>query len=890
MATTHEPPRAPHEHWVQFYETSSFLTEKVVDFLREGLRHGEAGIVIATEPHRIEFTAALRARGFDVDQAIAREEFAICDAATTLESFMVGGSPDRARFMRSVGAKVDVLSRGGTRRVRAYGEMVDVLWRAGQREAALQLEELWNELRAGHEFKLLCAYEIDSFYEQNGVPNICATHSHVLMPETRNADSTPSLPSDNLHALISEIARRTEVEAALRSSVAELRASEQQARAAQEDLEDFVGNAAVAIHRVDQHGIIRYVNRAETRLYGCSAADMVGHHVSEFHVDAATIDDILACLTRHETIHDREARVRTKDGRIRYVQITSNVQTRDGEFVSTRCFTRDVTAARQAAVLHKITAALSRALTSEEVAQTVLHEMRNLVGARADAIVLLNDHGTSIDRFIPDGHDRRETASTMSLSAELPICEAARTSQVVWVVGGAALDARYPHLRSIRETEGIETWGAVPIAFEGRRLGAIGFRAGNVCPLLPDEQSMLVAVGRQCGLAVERARLHDAAQAAREEAERASRAKDEFLAMLGHELRNPLSPILTAVQLMRLRGLEASAREQNIIERQVNHLIHIVDDLLDISRIAQGKVELDKRPVRLAQVVAKAVEIITPQCEARGHQLAVDVTKNEVWIEADETRLCQVITNLLTNAVRYTNPGGHLELRVTCDAKEARISVKDDGNGIAPELLPRIFDLFVQGPRTLDRSQGGLGVGLSLVRNIVTMHGGTVSASSAGPGTGAEFVVGLPVIDLRNAASLPDGERNIRQRVEVTSRKIMVVDDNEDAAELLGEMLRSVGHHVLIANDGRHALDLIKHFSPDVAILDIGLPDMDGYELAKSLRSSLGAHLRLMALTGYGQMNDVVRARASGFDHHFTKPVGLGKVLAAIEVERTSAD
>jgi PAS domain S-box-containing protein len=887
MASTVELPRELHDHWVQFYETEAFLTEKVTAFLLDGLRGGEAAIIIATESHRAAFLEALGRSGVDAEAALAREDLMILDAVATLDTFMVGGTPDPIRFEQNVGRKLDVLSRSGTRKVRAYGEMVDALWRTGQRDAAILLEELWNDLRRRRQFTLLCAYVIDSFHKHDGIHSICSTHSHVLLPESHGGTDPASLSSANLHSLISEIARRTEVEAALRGSVSELRRSEQNANRAKEDLEDFVNNAAVAIHRVDGDGIIRYVNRAETELLGYSAEEMVGHHISEFHVDHDTLGDILACLKRGETIRDRDACLRAKDGALRYVQITSNSQLREGEFVSTRCFTRDVTASRQTVVLHEITAALSRALTAEEVARAVIHESRKLIGAPAGSVILLDDAGAAIERVIVDGDARKETAAgleAMPLSAGLPVCEAARTNKLVWVVGAKAL-ASYPDLNAIRMAENVQTWGAVPIVFEGRTLGAIDFRCSYERPLLPDEESMLVAVGRQCGLAVERARLHDAAEVAREQAESASRAKDEFLAMLGHELRNPLSPILTAVQLMRLRGDDATTREQNIIERHVNHLIHIVDDLLDISRITQGKVEVDKRPVRLAHVITKAVEIVAPQCEERRHELSVDVASESIWVEADETRLCQVITNLLTNAVKYTNPGGHLQLRVAHDDEQVRISVKDDGNGIAPELLPRVFDLFVQGKRTSERSHGGLGIGLSLVRNLVAMHGGSVSASSAGAGRGSEFVVQLPIIDLRRALAQVDGERNIRQRVEVTARKIMVVDDNQDAAELLGEMLRSVGHDVLVANDGHHALDLIKHFRPEVAILDIGLPDMDGYELAGSLRSHLGQGVRLMAVTGYGQRNDLVRAQVAGFDHHFTKPVGLSKILAAIEVD-----
>ncbi len=891
MHSARELPPEPHEHWVQFYETDSFLAETVTEFLLEGLRADEAAIIVATDVHRRAFVDLLRAKGLDVDGYVGREQLVMLDAATTLDAFMVAGSPDWKRFELAVGQQVAALARGGTRNVRAYGEMVDILWRNGQSVAAIRLEEMWNDLRARHTFKLLCAYVIDSFYKQDGLPGVCATHSHVMLPEARTANDAPSLPAANLHALIAEISRRTECESALRNSLRELRASEEQTKRAKDDLEDFLENAAVPIHRVDRDGTILYVNRAETELLGYRAEELIGRNIADVHCDRDAVDDILARLRRGETVRDVEARLRAKDGSVRYVEITSNSQTRDGDFVSSRCFTRDVTSMRQTAVLHKITAALSRALTAEQVARSVIAESRSLIGAPAGVVVLLNDDGTAIERFIIDGDVHRDTAeaiTAMPLTADFPICEAARTSKLVWIVGADKLEARYPHLSAIRASANVHTWGAVPIIFEGRTLGAIGFRCSYERPLQPEEEAMLVAVGKQCGLAVDRARLHDAAEAARQQAERASRAKDEFLAMLGHELRNPLSPILTAVQLMRLRGDDATAREQNIIERQINHLIHIVDDLLDISRITQGKVQLDTRPVKLAAIVSKAVEIVAPSCEERRHQLTVNLPSEDLWVEADETRLCQVITNLLMNSVKYTSSGGQLELGTARDGESVKISVKDNGHGIAPDLLPRIFDLFVQGDRTGDRSRGGLGIGLALVRGLVTMHGGTVSVSSPGLGRGSEFVVRLPLIDVRKVTPQTEADRKIRHRVEVTPRRILIVDDNQDAAELLGEMLRSIGHEVVIAHDGWHAIDLLKHFTPEVAILDIGLPDTDGYQLARSLRTRLGTSVRIMAVTGYGQQKDVVRAQLAGFDNHFTKPVGLGKIIAAIEVSNSS--
>ena len=538
--------------------------------------------------------------------------------------------------------------------------------------------------------------------------------------------------------------------------------------------------------------------------------------------------------------------------------------------------------------LQKLTLELSRALGAEDAARVVTREIRALLGMDASGVVVLDVSGTRIDGlFIDDDRGPPATAlvGELDLTTPAPLCDAARTGEVVWVAGADRIAERYPNLVAMRDALGAVTWGALPIFFEGRTLGAIGVRSSTARDLTSDERELLLVVGRQCGQALERARLHDATEAVRAEAEQANRAKDDFLAMLGHELRNPLAPILTAVQLMRIRGDDASAREQDVIERQVHHVIHLVDDLLDISRITYGKVELDRRPHRLAALVAKAVEVVTPLIEEREHRLSVTIPPDDVWLEVDDVRICQVITNLLTNAAKYTPPGGAIELAVHREDGRIAICVTDNGSGIRSDLLPRVFDLFVQGYQSSDRKQGGLGIGLALVRRLVEMHGGSVGATSDGPGAGSAFTVRLPVIAAARAAVASGGERSLRDRPRVVPKRILVVDDNEDAAVLLGELLRSVGHEVRIAHDGATALASLAQFRPELALLDIGLPGMDGYELAAAMRARAGAGLRLMALTGYGQQQDVARAERAGFEAHFVKPVAPAKLLTEIETE-----
>jgi len=363
---------------------------------------------------------------------------------------------------------------------------------------------------------------------------------------------------------------------------------------------------------------------------------------------------------------------------------------------------------------------------------------------------------------------------------------------------------------------------------------------------------------------------------ARALAERASAAKDEFLAMLGHELRNPMAPIMTALELLRMRGDDS--RELAIIERQVKHLLQLVDDLLDIAKITRGKVELRRAVHDLAEVVARAVEIATPLLEERGHQLVVDVPHQQLVVDGDAVRLAQVVANLLTNAAKFTPPSGHIEVRARRSGERIVLTVSDDGKGIDPDLLPHVFELFVQGKRTPERAEGGLGLGLALVHNLVRLHGGSVVARSAGLGHGSTFEVVLPV-----ARGVPGVASVATPQVRGQDRRVLVVDDNEEAAELLAAGLETSGYTVRIANDGAQALAAVEDFTPDVAVLDIGLPVMDGYELIGHLRARPALRgCRFIALTGYGQANDRSRSRDAGFHVHLVKPVRLAVLLDAV--------
>jgi signal transduction histidine kinase/CheY-like chemotaxis protein len=377
---------------------------------------------------------------------------------------------------------------------------------------------------------------------------------------------------------------------------------------------------------------------------------------------------------------------------------------------------------------------------------------------------------------------------------------------------------------------------------------------------------------------------------AEEKLRESDRRKDEFLAMLAHELRNPLAPIGAAADLLqRARPEEAMVRSTSqIIGRQVRHMTALVDDLLDVSRVTRGLVELETAALDVAQIAAEAVEQVAPLVQGRQQQLAVHLPPAPALVCGDRKRLVQVLANILNNAAKYTQEGGELRLDVEADEAHVRIAVRDNGIGMAPELVARAFDLFAQAERSADRASGGLGLGLALVKNLVELHGGTVACDSAGLGHGSRFEVSLPRLPAQDAPTQQAGGSDAARPA---SLRILVVDDNEDAADTLAMLLEASGHEVLVEHGSRAALERSRaggrQGAPQVCLLDIGLPDMDGAELARRLRAlPETAHALLVAVTGYGQESDRERTRAAGFDHHLVKPIDLEKLHAILDSVR----
>lgn len=400
----------------------------------------------------------------------------------------------------------------------------------------------------------------------------------------------------------------------------------------------------------------------------------------------------------------------------------------------------------------------------------------------------------------------------------------------------------------------------------------------RIAALVSNARAALRARQRQYQIRAHLAERERAEQALRD----AGRRKDEFLATLAHELRNPLAPISNAAYLMgrvQKEGTLQSARE--IIERQVWHLARLVEDLLDVSRISRGKIDLRIGRVDLADVVRNAVETSQPLIDRRRHQLEVHVPADRTLIDIDGTRIAQVIANLLNNAAKYTPRGGSIWLSVSREADHVTIRVRDSGIGIAPDLLDSIFDMFVQADTRLEREIGGLGIGLTLVKHFVEMHGGTVRATSDGPGRGSEFVVTLPVV--ARPPLQPEESSDPARAAGGRGLRVLVVDDNRDSADSMSSLLRTFGNEVAVANSGAEALEQLAEYVPEVVLLDIGMPGMNGYEVARRIRADPRVkNVLLIAITGWGQVSDRMLSREAGFDQHMVKPVNIDTLLSVM--------
>ncbi|XXX76471.1 ATP-binding protein [Sorangium sp. So ce134] len=555
-------------------------------------------------------------------------------------------------------------------------------------------------------------------------------------------------------------------------------------------------------------------------------------------------------------------------------------------------------AAQRMAGLQRITAALADALTCDAVAEVVVDQGVAAAGAYAGSLVVTAGGAIECLKAVGYAPELVERFRQLDVADGLPITDPLRTGAPVWLRSRKECSARYPDFAASGLNAATASLCCLPLLVQERPIGALGLSFAEPRPFDQEEQEFLVALSRQCAQALERARLHEerasiiererrvALENARlyREAHEADRRKDEFIAMLSHELRNPLAPITTGLELLRMSTSERSDRDDGQIlatlERQVKTIVRLVDDLLDVSRITRGKIELKRERLDLGAVVETAVDSVRPLLAQRRHELVLSVAPG-VLVNGDRVRIEQIVVNLLNNAIKYTNPGGRVSLSCATSGGDALLRVTDTGVGISAELLPRVFEPFMQARRTLDRSQGGLGVGLTLVKRLAELHGGRVEALSAGPGEGTAFSVWLPLAGApAEGAAAPATDV---PRSGTSALRVLLVDDNVDAAEGMRRILQLHGHTVAMAHDGPAALEAARASRPELVLLDIGLPGMDGYEVVRRLRAEPDLRRSyIAAISGYGQDQDRRRSRDAGFDAHLTKPVATEQLLALV--------
>jgi signal transduction histidine kinase/DNA-binding response OmpR family regulator len=435
---------------------------------------------------------------------------------------------------------------------------------------------------------------------------------------------------------------------------------------------------------------------------------------------------------------------------------------------------------------------------------------------------------------------------------------------------------------------GVRAFVCYPMIAGQRLIGTLLFGTRTRDHLEDDEIHLLHITGDQSAMALERARLVDELQRRAEALAEADRRKDEFLAMLAHELRNPLVPILTGLKTLQMVEAKTPklARARDAIERQVRHMVRLVDDLLDVSRVTAGKIELRKDLVDVAATLQQAVATSQSLMQDKQHTLTLDLPPERLELVADPARLTQIVSNLLNNAAKYTDPGGAIVLAARPVGDDVEIRVRDNGRGIRPEMLSQVFELFIQSDRTLDMAQGGLGVGLTLVKRLVDLHGGSVAARSGGDGQGSEFIVRLPGLARAHPPARPHAAP--APAPAPGKLRILVVDDQPDIRETVRDLLELLGHQVEVAEDGEQAVERVLASRPELALIDIGLPGLDGYQVARTLRAAPDMHTRLVAMTGFGQLEDRRRALEAGFEAHLVKPVDLDHLTRVLTPPTTT--
>jgi PAS domain S-box-containing protein len=659
-------------------------------------------------------------------------------------------------------------------------------------------------------------------------------------------------------------------------------------------------------------GIITSWNPGAQRIFGYAPEETIGKPVTMLiPPDQADEEPAILGRLRHgERIDHYETRRRRKDGSIITVSLSvSPLKDPDGHIIGASKIARDITRRRQAdeiareqsevlTLLDETGQAITSKLELDHLLQTVTDIATRLSGAKFGAFFynVADERGEQYLLYALSGAPR-SAFEKFGLPRNTPIFHPTFSGERIVRSPDITQDPRYgqmaPHHGMPKGHLPVRSYLAVPvIARSGEVIGGLFFGHPDANVFTERAERLVAGVAAQAAIAMDNARLYDAAQreiAKRESAEaelrEGDRRKDEFLATLAHELRNPLAPIRQAAVVSMSPGASAAQKRwsHEVIARQVRNMSLLLEDLLDISRVTRGKLSLRMESTDLAAIIEVAVETARPLIEDRRHELSIELPKTPVSLVADPLRVSQVVSNLLTNAAKYTDPGGRITLAARCDEQQVQIVVTDNGIGIAADALPNIFKMFSQLSDAKDRTQGGLGIGLALAKGLIDLHGGSLTAASRGPGHGSQFTLAIP----RSGTAAPPAREEAAAPSSIpstTARRVVIADDNRDAAESLGMLIEIEGHEVTVVHDGAAAVEAIRRVKPDVAILDIGMPGLDGYEVARRVRADAGvARVRLVALTGWGQEQDRARAMAAGFDMHVTKPVEPRHILELLK-------
>ncbi len=544
-------------------------------------------------------------------------------------------------------------------------------------------------------------------------------------------------------------------------------------------------------------------------------------------------------------------------------------------------------AADRTARLQTVTAALAESLTPLQVAEVIVEQSMAVLEATSALVVLVSEDGTELEIVKAVGYytDLVESWGRFSINTDAPLAEAIRTREPIWIETLADRASRYPHLADIYSRYHVNSWMSLPLVSEGRSVGGMTLTFKEFKQLSEDDREFILAISRQCAQAISRAQLYEAERKARAEAEQANRVKDEFLAVLSHELRSPLNPVLGWTKLLRTKKLQPTQAERALetIERNTKLQAQLIEDLLDISRMLRGKLRLNIAVVDLSAVIEGAIDTVQLAAAAKSIDIQTILQPTEKTVLGDANRLQQVVWNLLSNAIKFTPQGGQVKIKLEEIGNRMQIQVIDNGKGIEPDFLPHVFEYFRQADSSTTRTFGGLGLGLAIVRQIVELHGGTVRAQSAGKDLGATFTVRLPATS--HELKLSTSTHASTLSADLTDLRVLIVDDEADMSALAEFILAQQGAKVTVASSATEALTILTQFIPDVLVSDIGMPEMDGYMLMRQVRklgSEQGGTIPAIALTAYASEYDRRQALAAGFQLHLPKPVEPEALVEAI--------